>query len=87
MKFSKEKVSALSGETEVRYTQIVESNDKPFPPFQLVASKSGIRASGKLDTISSMEELEAFAKVVSDTWTSHILLKPKIEVTQAMPPS
>lgn len=78
MKFLREKVSALSGETEIRFTETCEGEDKPFPPFRVVASKPGIRFEGKSMPVTSMEELQDLAKVVSDAWAAHRSLIPKL---------
>jgi hypothetical protein len=79
VKFLREKVSALSGETEVRFTEIVEGEDKPFPPFRLIATKLGVRFEGRSMPVTSIEELQDLAKVVSDAWTAHRSLQPKLE--------
>lgn len=78
MKFLKEKVSALSGETEIRFTQIVEGEDKPFPPFRLTATKLGVTFEGNSAPFTDMQELQDLAKVVSDAWSAHRKLQPDL---------
>lgn len=86
MNFNKEKVSALSGHTEVRYTHTPKPDEeKMFPPFRVIANKFGVRMEGASPAITDMEELEEFAKLISLAWVEHTKLKPQIEVTATLP--
>jgi hypothetical protein len=76
MKFTREKVSALTGDTEVRLT--LAADNSPFPPFRLIADKQGIRLEGKTPVVEDMAGLQELAKAVSGIWKEHEKLKTKI---------
>lgn len=71
MKFVKTKIDGLDGLTKVRFR--VEGNDE----FQLQADRRTVEIQGTLH-IGSMPELEAFAQMMSQAWTEHTKLKPKL---------
>lgn len=81
MKFIKSKTSALDGETEIKYTQQVEGKDAPYPPFRLVVRKDGLHFEGKSAKVTDMQELQEFAKIVSDAWVDHRSLQVKLATT------
>ena len=69
----KEKFSGLDGRTYVRWTE--ESSTEPRA-FQVEASPSGIRFKGTMaGEIEDGEELQVFAKLLSDVWVEHHKLR------------
>jgi hypothetical protein len=71
MKFEKKKISALTGNTEVHFSE--ESSE-----FKIIADKTGIRLQGSSPTFYDITELNIFAKAVGDAWNNHIKLKPDL---------
>lgn len=71
MKFLRTKFDSLDGKTVVALTS---EDDK----FQLKASRSGVMINGELE-IEGMQELDQFAKLLSDAWKEHLRLKPKLQ--------
>lgn len=69
--FEVNKFSGLDGKTHVEYVQ-----DAPNP-FKVRASPMGIMLDGKIE-ITSNEHLSDFAQLISDAWTQHEKLAPKI---------
>jgi hypothetical protein len=80
MKFKREKVPNLMGEAEVRFTEEPKEDqqDAPYPPLQITASKRGVFLSGNSTWIEGMDDLQSFAKAMSDAWRDHVKLKPQI---------
>jgi hypothetical protein len=74
MKFERKKISALTGNTEVHFS--LDSSD-----FKIIADQSGIRLRGESPTLYENEELQSFAKAVSDAFKDHLKLKPKLVST------
>lgn len=72
-KFVKTKFDALDGKTVVAYT----TEDSAFA---IKASKAGVSFQGEL-TIEDQSELQQFAKLLSDAWTDHRKLVPKLSTT------
>lgn len=69
----KEKYSGLDGRTYVRFT---EENSVESRPFTIEASASGLRIKGTMQAeIEDNEELQAWAKTMSDAWVQHDLLR------------
>lgn len=68
MKFDKRKLSAIEGHTEIRFTQTPERGEDPFPPFQIVVSKHGMKFEGKSCIVTDMQDLQDLAKIISDAW-------------------
>lgn len=83
MEFTRTKISGLSGNTEVRFTDT--SKDALYPPFTIVADKLGVRFEGRSNPITGMDNLEDLAKLVSESWKEHEALKPKIEIAKVLP--
>jgi hypothetical protein len=76
--FIRAKVSSLSGDTEVRYTQ---QGDQPAP-FTVVASPKGVEFKGELkEPLSDQSDLEGFAKLVASAWKDYQTLKPKLNLS------
>lgn len=69
MKFEKTKYDSLDGSTKVRFTQ--------GEHFYIEASRMGVQFKGEL-LIESFEQLDAFAKTLSEAYTQHRKLTPKI---------
>jgi hypothetical protein len=75
VKFLKTKYSALDGFTTVSFEEQSEVENK----FKVMASQKGIWFEGRLEKkISSMGELQDWAKLVSMAWAEHSKLMPKI---------
>lgn len=53
--------------------------------FTITGCPTGVYLSGTSSTFSSLEDLDKFAKAVSDAWREHEKLKPKIEVAYSIP--
>jgi hypothetical protein len=79
MKFEKRKISALNGETEVRFVEL--SQPEQSTPFTLIASRSGLTLQGTSPTIEDQAQLEEFARTVSLAWTEHRKLVPNLSST------
>jgi len=72
----KEKYSGLDGRTYVRWT---EENSTEPRAFIIEASPSGIRLKGTMSSeIETMEELQEFAKLISDCQLEHIKLRKEV---------
>jgi len=71
--WTKEKRNLLSGETVVEFT--IHGSDEGEKAM-VVASKAGI--SGAFPPIESEKDLQLFAQMVSEAWTDHRKLKPKL---------
>lgn len=76
MKFKREKLTGLGGDTEVWFT--AEGQDAAHDGFCLVASGEGIRLQGRSPLLRDQAELSAFAEVVSKAWAEHHKLRPKL---------
>lgn len=89
MKFTKKKIITPENQPEWVYTQVAEGTEQPFPPFQILVSKLGVKLEGKTTTLTDMRDLQDFAQVVSEAWVDHDkLLKAAtgaIQVTTEMP--
>lgn len=56
-------------------------------PFTVEASPFGVGVRGdKALLLESMEDLQDFAKVISDAWKVHMKLKPRIEIVKGRLP-
>ena len=76
MKFKRVKRSHLLGHTQVEF-----SEDPPRHvdlPFQIVATPYGIHFVGESSVLTNHDDLDEFAQAVSQAWTEHIALRPKI---------
>ncbi len=82
--FLRHKVSALSGDTEIRF-----ESTSPELVFMVKASRKGVEINGKLfsdvNSLRGFEEdcpneinLEEFARLVAEVWKCHIYLSPKL---------
>jgi hypothetical protein len=86
MKFTQEKLSGLSGETEVRFTEEAKEDQAPFPPLVVTASKRGVMISGSSTYLETMQDLQEFAGIISEAWAQHKkLLGAQIHIAKAMP--
>lgn len=72
-KFVKTKYDSLDGKVIVAYT----TEDSAF---SMKASRAGVTFQGEL-TLESQAELQEFAKLLSDVWTDHRKLVPKLSST------
>lgn len=73
MKFAQRKFSGLDGVTYMEF--VMEGQmDKPLT---LIASRAGVSIRGQIH-LTSQEELQDFAEVVSDAWQAALTLTPKI---------
>jgi hypothetical protein len=72
-KFTRTKYSSLEGHTVVAHTS-------PDEQFQLKADKAGLTLNGMF-CIESEEDLQEFAKVMSDAWSDRRKLKVKLAKT------
>lgn len=75
MKFVREKGDSLMGKTVVRHTLTDENGGKA--DFYLEASRTGLVVKGNME-ITTQSDLQEYAKTVSDAWTDHRKLVPKI---------
>ena len=78
MKFTREKISKLTGETEVIYSGMDANNGDPCN-FKIIASPSGVRFEGNTHLIRHVLELSEFAKTIDLAFKTYKELKPKIE--------
>lgn len=69
MKFERKKFDNLSGGTSVTYTD---------GEFELLATREGVLIKGHSPIIGNMDELQELAKVLSDAWSEHLRLKPRL---------
>ena len=77
MNFNRTKFSALTGLTTVTY---IEDSSHPGP-FTMEATQRGVRFYGYMSKeISSMDDLQAFAKTVNEIWREHERLAPNLSV-------
>ena len=76
MKFVKEKLSRLTGETEVEFRGVVESQDCTF---KVVAGPTGVRFEGSTPSLVNVIQLTEFAKVIDEAFKCYKALKPKLE--------
>lgn len=83
MKFKKEKVSALTGETEVRFTEEPKEGENPFPALVITATPRGVFLTGNSTWLEDMTDLQSFAKAMSDAWVEHRKLRPEIHIASA----
>lgn len=72
-KFVKTKYDSLDGKVICAYTTEDSS-------FSMRASKAGVTFEGKL-AIENQQELQQFAKLMSDVWVDHRKLVPKLTGT------
>lgn len=77
MNFERVKYSGVDGVTKVRYTQ--DTSDK-LNAFYIEAGRFGVKLNGGL-ALESYDDLQAFAKVLSDAWADHKKLVPKLVPT------
>jgi hypothetical protein len=85
VKFTKRKISALSGETEVRFEMEGEKTNQDSEPWCIVGSIQGVTFRGYAPYIADNEDLQDFAKVMSMAWTEHRkLMEAKIHVSDMM---
>lgn len=82
MEFKKKKVDVLNG-VEAVFTEQPRGGEEPFPIFQVVASRAGIRLVGNSCLITSMAELDGFARVISEAWKEHKRLMPQLDKPSA----
>lgn len=80
MKFKKEKVFPLTGTIEFHFTE--ESTWGKDDAFVIKADAQGIRFEGKSPVMESTEDLQVFAKAVTDAYKSHSILKPKLTLNE-----
>lgn len=89
MEFTKKKTVLPEGQVEWVYTQTPHTDERPFPPLQIIATRLGMRFEGRSCTITDMKDLQDFAKVISDAWVDHDkLLKSAVggvQITTEMP--
>jgi hypothetical protein len=78
MKFTKEKVSRLTGETEVVFAAQDVRHNNPCT-FQVIAGPGGIRFAGTTHDIQDILDLSDFAAVIDAAYKEYLKLKPKIE--------
>lgn len=71
MEFTKTKYDSLDGKTIVGFST---------ENFTLKASRAGVELDGSF-FIEDQSQLQAFAKTMSDAWTEHKKLMPKITRT------
>lgn len=76
MKFTRKKLDTFGGGVEVVYTMTAPS--ELTSPFAVVASAKGVRMEGVSEYIFGQEELQKFAKILSDAWADHLSLKPNL---------
>lgn len=69
MKFERKKFDNLSGGTSVTYTD---------GEFELLATRDGVVIKGQSSVIGDFNELQEFARIVSEVWKDHMQLKPRI---------
>lgn len=71
MEFNKKKIILPEGFAQWVYTQEPVGDEKPYPPFQILSDKRGLRCEGKSCLITDMRDLQDFAQVISDAWVEH----------------
>lgn len=77
--FTKEKISALSGLTEVRFTETSSVEERPHDHFMVIADRRGVRMQGRSPILDDEAKLQSYAKAIADAWSEHGKLKPKLE--------
>ena len=76
--FVKRKFSDLDGRTVISWQEKTIQG----PPFEIRSTQAGVYFTGRLDgEITTEKDLEAFAELVSDAWTEHKNLAPKLTKT------
>lgn len=74
-KFLRTKFSGIDGRTIVTFQEQTGKDN----PFEIRLTPSGMSFSGKLEKeISSMDELQDWARLISACWGEHERLRPKI---------
>lgn len=77
MTFIRTKFSALSGFTTVTWKEDCARDDA----FTMSATQQGINFSGTMtNPISMPNQLQGFAKAVSDIWSEHERLAPNLSI-------
>lgn len=74
------KFSAMSGQTVVEFKE-----DDGERVFTITASRAGVVMVGTSPLITTEEELQNFAKVLSGAWAEKKKLTPKIEKATELP--
>lgn len=72
MPFLRNKYSSLDGKTRVAFKEEIPSHGDAF---ELIADAKGVHFSGKF-LIVNQEELQEFAKLLSDVWVDRLSLDP-----------
>jgi len=84
MKFKKKSNEHLPFPSTLTGTSYTHVSDNGATPFRIYATKEGIHI-GTL-TVSSMDELEDLAKIVSEAWGVHEdILKDAIMIAKTLP--
>lgn len=73
MDFIRTKFTSLDNKTKVSF----QANTGESDAFQLIASGEGVEFQGKF-LIPGEQELQDFAKLLSQVWQEHRKLKPKL---------
>lgn len=77
--FTREKfTSILTAETTIRYVSEDDGSLSDDPAFTLEVDKKGLRIFGKCPEITTQNDLQDFARLISDMWREHLTLAPKI---------
>lgn len=74
MTFTKSKVDALTGKTEVHFTLQVPEGE---PEFKIVASSSGVRFDGRSPEFWGQEGAQVLAQTIGQAFTEYQKLRPK----------
>ncbi len=79
MKFERKKVISPEGLATWYYTEVTQ--DPSLHDFMLIVDQQGVRFTGRSSVIFDMDDLQAFAQQMSDCWTEHMKLKPRLVST------
>ncbi len=80
MKFTKTKFDGLDGKTVVGFTEMSDE----ATPFSVRMTKSGMTMQGKMSKeICTQDDLEAFARFVTNAWMEREKLRQKLSTTLA----
>ena len=72
MHFTRLKETTSRGDTIVVFVETYARSDRD--PFQIRASRKGVRFRGRSDFITSLEDLLDFQAAVDDAWQTHLAL-------------
>ncbi len=78
MKFERKKVSALTGNTEVRFILDTVESD-----FSIIASPTGVSFRGNSPEFFDPVDIQELARTIGQAFTEHTKLKPRLSTNLA----